>query len=818
MRATGEVRFTSDVVLSGDFSLFPAVTAGGTIDLGGAKLTSPLPSVFEGGHVYTLVLNNGTAPVNGTFAGLPEGALYARRFVISYHGGDGNDVTLTDRGTPGAVASTLLLDFPRAIPGGQTFTLPIQVSPAAGGTVRIVEGSTELANVPVTNGVTSATLTLAHGPHTLEFIYSGDATALPTEKVVPLVALWPAAVLTSIDPQTVSNHGLSVLTLHGENFRPESVVRAAGVTAIRYISPTELRVWYRPFGAADVQIGVEQTEDFPTAYSNVSNLLVLHVVESPAAHTALVFEEKAVAAHVTPRATTTWFMHDYDASPSVQTKVIVDDGDGVVRWKLDKPVSRVSNWAVVDQATRQVISGRPDGSVVDFNPVPENFALRDAEGNFSHVILPVGINEVWYVLWVRPGVGSWLARVADGEDADGTANQLALFDVSSFAPVETSGAPVPAGFAPGDLLIGDPVNGSSVWPFAGSVDDELTAPNNPGILGFGSGSDRYTGEAAGMLRVPVLRQGGTEGTVAVSYRTIDVTAHAGTQFQAVTGTLTFAPGEIVKFIDVPIVDDHGYADLSYFRLMLENAQGAAIGPYRDVHVFINDDEPKPVLSLEQPSFTEVVEGDSGFREIPLTIVLSAPYSAPLTVHYHWSTPNFEDGSGTFVVAPGELRKSFVVPIPADTLPEADMPITISVAADPAVLHNTTTTILLRDDDNAVVSVFDRSVREDQQSVEVMLTLSKRSARPVTITYTTSDRTARAGADYEARTGTITLTEPITQISIPIVNDGTVESGDWFAFTITQVNGALAGRTTAAITIVDDDDPGPGGARRRSARH
>src|SRR5207244_4487626 len=39
-----------------------------------------------------------TDPVGGTFAGLPEGAAVSvgvRNFTVSYHGGDGNDVTLT---------------------------------------------------------------------------------------------------------------------------------------------------------------------------------------------------------------------------------------------------------------------------------------------------------------------------------------------------------------------------------------------------------------------------------------------------------------------------------------------------------------------------------------------------------------------------------------------------------------------------------------------------------------------------------------------------------------------------------------------------
>ncbi|HEX6087685.1 MAG TPA: Ig-like domain repeat protein [Thermoanaerobaculia bacterium] len=53
------------------------------------------------GHSITIIDNDGTDPVSGTFAGLPEGASIAvpgGLLVLSYAGGDGNDVVLTAAG------------------------------------------------------------------------------------------------------------------------------------------------------------------------------------------------------------------------------------------------------------------------------------------------------------------------------------------------------------------------------------------------------------------------------------------------------------------------------------------------------------------------------------------------------------------------------------------------------------------------------------------------------------------------------------------------------------------------------------------------
>jgi len=55
--------------------------------------------VGSAGNQYTIVRNDGTKPVTGNFNGLPEGSVFkvagGAAFQISYHGGDGNDVVLS---------------------------------------------------------------------------------------------------------------------------------------------------------------------------------------------------------------------------------------------------------------------------------------------------------------------------------------------------------------------------------------------------------------------------------------------------------------------------------------------------------------------------------------------------------------------------------------------------------------------------------------------------------------------------------------------------------------------------------------------------
>ncbi|MDB6032674.1 MAG: hypothetical protein JWM16_3012 [Verrucomicrobiales bacterium] len=95
---TGNLKLNSKITLEmeviGGDSDHLSVT--GLVDIGSAtlKLTNSLPSV----GTYTLIDNNGTDPVVGTFANLPEGAVFTNFptvYRITYAGGKGNDVVLT---------------------------------------------------------------------------------------------------------------------------------------------------------------------------------------------------------------------------------------------------------------------------------------------------------------------------------------------------------------------------------------------------------------------------------------------------------------------------------------------------------------------------------------------------------------------------------------------------------------------------------------------------------------------------------------------------------------------------------------------------
>src|SRR5436305_3514348 len=90
-------------------------------------------------------------------------------------------------------------------------------------------------------------------------------------------------------------------------------------------------------------------------------------------------------------------------------------------------------------------------------------------------------------------------------------------------------------------------------------------------------------------------------SVTVDYATADGTATSGSDYTAVTGTLTFAPGETAKSIDVTVRGDTTPENNETFFVNLKNASGA---------------------TLIKPSAFAVIDDDDASADVALSVVLS----------------------------------------------------------------------------------------------------------------------------------------------------------------------------------------------------
>ena len=81
--------------------------------------------------------------------------------------------------------------------------------------------------------------------------------------------------------------------------------------------------------------------------------------------------------------------------------------------------------------------------------------------------------------------------------------------------------------------------------------------------------------------------------VTVGYATADGTAHAGSDYVAAVGSLTFPPGTVSQDVAVPVIGDTGHEPGEFFFLQLSSATNAAIVYGRGIAIIRDDDPASP---------------------------------------------------------------------------------------------------------------------------------------------------------------------------------------------------------------------------------
>ena len=85
----------------------------------------------------------------------------------------------------------------------------------------------------------------------------------------------------------------------------------------------------------------------------------------------------------------------------------------------------------------------------------------------------------------------------------------------------------------------------------------------------------------------VTLDGASTSAVRVNYATADGTATAGDDYEAVQGTLTFAPGETEKTVSVTVIDDNVEDSGETFRLLLSSPDGATLADSEATGTLLN---------------------------------------------------------------------------------------------------------------------------------------------------------------------------------------------------------------------------------------
>jgi peptidoglycan/xylan/chitin deacetylase (PgdA/CDA1 family) len=230
----------------------------------------------------------------------------------------------------------------------------------------------------------------------------------------------------------------------------------------------------------------------------------------------------------------------------------------------------------------------------------------------------------------------------------------------------------------------------------------------------------------------------------------------------------------------------------------------------------------PPVPVARIGDTELKEGAAGTTSTAyLTVTLSEPTSRSVSFAYTTANGTAVAGedyvakSGTLTFAVGQTTKRISVKVQGDDLDEFDERFTIELSKPGgATISRTTGTVTVLDDDPApTVRIEDLSVTEGPAgattTVKVPVRLSAKSGKTVTVGFTTRDRTATAGSDYTAVSGTLTFSPGQTSktVTVSVRGDDLDEPNEAFTVVLRDPHRTSISRGTATVTIVDDD-PAP----------
>jgi large repetitive protein len=304
-------------------------------------------------------------------------------------------------------------------------------------------------------------------------------------------------------------------------------------------------------------------------------------------------------------------------------------------------------------------------------------------------------------------------------------------------------------------------------------------------------------------------------TVTIDFSTADGTAAAVGDYAAVSGTLTFAPGELSKTITVVVNGDMRDEHDETFLINLTNPVNAGLLDGQGLVTILDNDSP-PSLSINDVS---VVEGAGGVRNAVFTVTLTAMSEKTISLRYatadgtaKTSNNDYVAAAGTLAFAPGETVKTIAVQVKGDKTKEATEKFLVNLSSPENVVAADAQAVgtIVNDDPLPTLNVNNVSRIEGQSGVTFLVftvTLSAPAPEAVTVQYATADGTAKTSdGDYVAAAGTLTFAagETTKTFTVQIKGDKKKEAKEAFFVKLRSPLNAALGTAQGTGTILNDD--------------
>lgn len=329
------------------------------------------------------------------------------------------------------------------------------------------------------------------------------------------------------------------------------------------------------------------------------------------------------------------------------------------------------------------------------------------------------------------------------------------------------------------------------------------------------------------LRFEVARSGAVDAAASVSFGTGSLTATSAVDFVATTGTLSFAPGETVKWVDVPVVGDLVPEFPETFSLRLTSATGVVLADVAGTGTIVDDDAGAPAqLSVSDITVTEGAAGvttpatftirrvgttDERVSVRWATAAPGAPHTAATAASDYTAVP-----SGTVTFLRGESEKTVSVNVVGDSRDEVNEAFGIALTSPTqVVVPDPLAVATIVDDDGPVtqpvstfVAVTDAVPVREGASQELRIIRTGDLSGTSTVTYAAANGLARVGVDLTAPSAGSTVTfgpgESLKTVAIATIGDVVTETAETYVLKLSSPSGASIVDASGTAAIVDDD--------------
>jgi len=320
----------------------------------------------------------------------------------------------------------------------------------------------------------------------------------------------------------------------------------------------------------------------------------------------------------------------------------------------------------------------------------------------------------------------------------------------------------------------------------------------------------------GTTRVPfsVTLDKAFTSNVIIKYLLADQTALSASDYQNISGIITFSPGTTLQTIQVTVIGDTILENNETFSLRLRDPINATFTRSAAIGTIINDDTP-PRITI---SDTSVTEGNMANTLARFLVSLDSPSGRTTIVNFSTqdqsalSGADYQGTSGQVTFTSGTTVQTIQIPVIGDTLFERNETFLLRLRLDNLLNATFTRSVaigtIFNNDPPPLIRISDASVLESNTgtTAQFVVSLNTPSGRITTVNYATSDQTALSSSDYQATSGQITFTPGITlnTIEVAITGDSLFEADETFVVNLSDPLEATIAKGSGEGTIANDD--------------